>query len=66
MSTHKPRGGHREGSGRPPLFDKPITRRVSFRLDDDTLARLDALVPGNRTEAIRVAARMATSRRTNA
>lgn len=58
----KPRGGHREGSGRKPLFDKPMTRRINVRLDDETLARLDALCPGNRTEAIRMAAYIASTK----
>ncbi len=50
-----PKGGTREGAGKPSLFGKPM-KRINVMLDQKTIAILKALGNGNLSEGIRKAA----------
>jgi len=52
----KTRGGTREGAGRKPIGDRPMTRH-QVMLDISTVDKLRALGGGNLSEGIRLSAR---------
>lgn len=51
-----PHGGKREGAGRKPMKDDPMTR-VNVMLDDATVAKAKMIGGGNLSEGLREAVR---------